>query len=297
MTTFDLLDAVGGVEPVLLEEMERPAAPSKPSRRLRWLAAAACLVLVIGLAAPRIAGLLPGKGGDDTEVEEITSLTFNGRFYEATDIPEVLSRFGLPEELGPELAGEHLAWLEPEGLEYRESALETDCELMQYAPSLCPGVYLLRDGEHWYAALFCGLIWLDSNQVTDMETLYQTYGIEVPADIASVAEVDWDRDKVTGAVVTDPEALAAFYDLTCSLTGFGNDDFQAMTFDGIPEEEQPAAHGAFADDLRMLRVETKAGLRFYLSFYPSYGWLEGTGVLTYYEVDEGLAAWFADQMD
>ena len=290
MKTYELLEAIGSIEPSLVEAVGRSTAGSKP-RRLRWLAAAACLILAVGLAAPRIADLLPGKGGDDSAVEEIASLTFNGRYYEATDIPEVLARFGLPEELGPELAGEHLAWLEPEGPEYRESVVETDCELMQYAPSICPGACLLRDGEHWYAALFCGLIWLDSNQNAEMETLYQTYGIESAADIASVAEVDWSRDKVTGAVITDPAALAAFYDLTCSLTGFGNDDFQALTFDGIPEEEQPAAHGAFADDLRMLRVETTDGLRFYLSLYPSYGWLEGTGVLTYYEIDEAMAAW------
>ena len=43
---------------------------------------------------------------------------------------------------------------------------------------------------------------------------------------------------------------------TTSLVSFGNDDFQAIMFNNIPEEDKSAANTAFADDAMTLRIET-----------------------------------------
>ena len=92
--------------------------------------------------------------------------------------------------------------------------------------------------------------------------------------IASISEVDWHREKVIGATVTDANEIQAFYDMTMTLDSYGNDDFQELMFGGYTnEEKQMEAHTAFADDSRVLRIETNGGLRFYISLYPSYSWI------------------------
>ncbi len=218
---------------------------------------------------------------------------FNGCFYEATDIPEALSRFGLPETLTAELAGGHVSYLERDGAGYRPSAVQTDIELAQYAPAPCRGVYLVRDGERYLAALFCSVIAPDGNASTGLETLFGIYAIGSAADIAAITPVDWHRDEAVGPANRDADAIAAFYDACLALECCGNDDFQNAVFAGVPEEEQPAAHKNFADDLHMLRLETKDGLCFYLELFPSYGWLFAGGTLSYYRTDRPMDAWTA----
>ena len=296
MNGYELLDAVGGVSAAYIEAAARPLRRGRP-RHLGWVAAAACLCLVAGVLAS--VGLR-GKGGTvpegpDSLVQEIRALEFNGAYYEATDIPEALERFGLPTVLTEELAGSHVAYLERDGAGYRASAVETDMELMTYAPAPCKGVYLLRDGARLYAALFCNL-WTTDNASTELATLYQLYGVSGAADIASVCEVDWNRDRPIGAAVSAPGELAAFYELSNQLACYGNEDFQALVFDSVQEERQAQAHTEFADDLRMLRVETKAGLRFYLELYPSYGWMFLPGAMSYYQMDTQIQEWINRNM-
>ena len=54
-------------------------------------------------------------------------------------------------------------------------------------------------------------------------------------------------------------------------------------FEGIPEENQPEAHDAFAYDRRNLRIETADGLFFFIAFYPSYDWIDGGGTMSYFQ--------------
>jgi hypothetical protein len=124
-----------------------------------------------------------------------------------------------------------------------------------------------------------------------METLYEFYGIHSADDIISITEVDWNRDKIIGNVITDSHEVAAFYEISTQLTCYGNDDFQSIVFDGIPEEQQPEAHTKFADDLRVIRIETKEGLRFYIELYPTFGWIYGNGTLSYYQIDDQMSEW------
>ena len=224
-------------------------------------------------------------------LQEVRTLTFNGAYYEAVDSPEVLERYGLPTAITQDLAGQHISWLQPEGAGYQEAVTETGTELLTYAPAPCRGVYLIHDQDHWYAALFCSVLQTDSNSCTELDTLYRFYGVEKPDDISAIYEVDWHHDNILGARITDPEEISEFYRLSESLPCFGNDDFQAMTFDDISEEAQPEAHTAFADDLRVFCIETAAGLRFYLDLHPSYGWMFSGGTLSWYPLDEEADAW------
>jgi hypothetical protein len=231
-------------------------------------------------------------------VQEISALEFNGAYYEATDIPEALERYGLPTVITENMAGKHLSYLEPNGgAGYKESATETDIELFEYAPASCRGVYVIKDGNKYLAALFCNIFSLDDNTSTGMETLYGFYGIESPDDIVSITEVDWNRDKAVGNTVTEKSEIAAFYNLSSSLTSYGNDDFQKIVFDSIPEDQQVKTHTDFANDLKMIRIETKDGLRFYIEVHPSFGWIYGNGTLSYYQIDAQMASWIAGNLD
>lgn len=259
---------------------------------MKWGTLAACLCLcVIGA----VSIFHPKRGGKDSEIQAIAALEFNGCYYEVCDFDWVLEKYGLPSKITVEMAGEHLAYLKRNGnAGYEENASLTDIELYQYAPSPCRGVYVVRDGESYTAALFCNFRLSDSNASVELTELYRAYGINGAEDISAIARTKsrGETETVAGSVVTSPEAIAQFYKLTTSLESCGNDDFQAAVFDGIPEENQPAAHTSFADDAITVRIELKTGLRFYLWVFPSYGWIYGPGALPYYRMNEGISGWF-----
>lgn len=294
MNSHDILDAMNSLDDELLRRAEPVSTRKKRSPLVRYGALAACLCLVVSLAYP----LLSHKGGHDSVVGDISPLEFNGKYYEWTADAEVLERYGLPTELTSELAGERVTYLKANGPDYEESVGETDAALYQYAPAPCSGVYLLCDGEDWYAAIFCNFLQPDSNSSSPLTELYRVYGIERAEDLASVTEMDKSGvgARPIGAAVTDRAALAEFYALTTALESYGNDDFQSLTFTGDTEEELQALHHSFADDRWTLRVETTEGLRFFLAYYPSYDWLEGIGALSYYRIDEPTRAWFAEHL-
>ena len=301
-----ILNALEHVDEKYIEDAAPAKQKSKKTVWVRWVAVAACLCLAVGIAVPRLTDMFHNKGGDpsqthdgpDSLVQEISALEFNGAYYEATDIPEALERYGLPTVITENMAGKHLSYLEPNGgAGYKESATETDIELFEYAPASCRGVYVIRDGNKYLAALFCNIFSLDDNTSNGMETLYGFYGIESPDDIVSITEVDWNRDKAVGSTVTEKSEIAAFYNLSSSLTSYGNDDFQKIVFDSIPEDQQVKTHTDFANDLRMIRIETNDGLRFYIEVHPSFGWIYGNGTLSYYQIDAQMASWIAGNLD
>ena len=100
------------------------------------------------------------------------------------------------------------------------------------------------------------------------------------------------NNREIGKPVTDRQEIAEFYDMTVALWSYGNDDFQKQMFGGYPDEEtQMQAHTAFADDRRNLRIETTDGLRFFISFHPSFDWINGGGTMSYFKIDEQMHAW------
>ena len=288
MNRNDLFRNIGEIDDDILERSEGAPGSGRKTIWLKWAAIAACLCLVVGIAIP----VLHFKGGTDP-VKDIAALEFNGKFYEAVDLPEVLEKYGMPPKITADMAGQHLAYLKSDGGSgYKCTPVETDMELYQYAPAICDGVMLLRDGDHWFAALFCNFYQFDSNTSVELTELYRVYGIESAADIASITEMGKGSREEIGTPVTETAEISAFYDMTTALWSYGNEDFQKEMFGGYTDEDaQLAAYSAFADDRRNVRIETADGLRFFIAFYPSYDWIYGGGTMSYFKIDKQMHAW------
>ena len=290
MTNENILDAIGGINEKAVQDAKAYKRP-KSKRWFRWGAMAACLCLVIGIAIP----ILHHKGGIDHQdpLQDTAAFELNGKFYEVVETPEVLEKYGLPSKITEDVAGDHVAYLKSDGDDssYECTPIETDMELYQYNPAAFDGVYVLRNGETWCAALFCNFYQFDSNTNCSLTELYRVYGIESADDIKSITEMDNNNENETGTPVVERQEITEFYNMTIALGSYGNDDFQAEVFGNIPEEKLQEAHSAFAENQRNLRVETKDGLRFFIAFYPSYNWIYGGGTMSYFKIDNQMRNW------
>lgn len=289
MTNENILDAIGGINENAVQDAKAYKRP-KAKRWFRWGAMAACLCLVVGIAIP----ILHHKGGIDHQdpLQDTAAFELNGKFYEVVETPEVLEKYGLPSKITEDVAGDHVAYLKSDGDDsYECTPIETDMELYQYNPAASDGVYVLRNGETWCAALFCNFYQFDSNTNCSLTELYRVYGIESADDIKSITEMDNNNENETGTPVVERQEITEFYNMTIALGSYGNDDFQAEVFGNIPEEKLQEAHSAFAENQRNLRVETKDGLRFFIAFYPSYNWIYGGGTMSYFKIDNQMRNW------
>lgn len=289
MTNENILDAIGGINEKAVQDAKAYKRP-KSKRWFRWGAMAACLCLVVGIAIP----ILHHKGGIDHQdpLQDTAAFELNGKFYEVVETPEVLEKYGLPSKITEDVAGDHVAYLKSDGDDsYECTPIETDMELYQYNPAASDGVYVLRNGETWCAALFCNFYQFDSNTNCSLTELYRVYGIESADDIKSITEMDNNNENETGTPVVERQEITEFYNMTIALGSYGNDDFQAEVFGNIPEEKLQEAHSAFAENQRNLRVETKDGLRFFIAFYPSYNWIYGGGTMSYFKIDNQMRNW------
>ena len=304
MNRNDLYKGFNEVDDDILERSETASRSKMKTVWLKWGAIAACLCLVVSIAIP----VFHHKGGPDTQdpydspVESIALLYFNGALYECCDDAQALKRLGLQSEITEETAGEHVANIELGGIvDYQETVSQTDKELFQYAPAPSRAVYVLRDGDNYMAVVFVRTYFPDDPKAySDLADVYRFYNIEDAGDITSIAQVDWNRGKVTGAEITDANAIAEFYALTTDIANFvsmDNDAFQDRVFGNVPEENAQEAHNAFADDLQVLRIETVEGLRFFLKIYPNYGYLECSQAMAYHQITPELADWFNEHLE
>ena len=303
MNRKDLYNAVNEVDDDILERSETASRSRKKPVWLKWGAIAACLCLVVSIAIP----VLHHKGGPDTQdpydgLEEIALLYFNGALYECCYNPQALERLGLQSEITEDTAGDHVANIELGGIvDYQATASQTDKELFQYAPAPSRAVYVLRDGDNYMAVVFVRTYFPDDPKAySDLADVYRFYNIEDAGDIASIAQVDWNRGKVTGAEITDADAISEFYALTTDIVNFvsmDNDAFQDRVFGDVPEENAQEAYNAFADDLQVLRIETTEGLRFFVKIYPNYGYLESGQAMAYHLITPELNEWFNENLE
>jgi len=308
-----IVDSIGRIDEDLIEAVDilRQGSAKKKHSWLKGGAIAAAACLAFAVIMPFALNVFKEKGSIDNPISfdnlndifddpyddslhAIAALEYNGCYYEAVDIPDVLVKYGLPKKITPEMAGKHLSCLESDGgCGYRQTASQTDIELYVYAPKPCRGVYVLRDSDTWYAALFCNFIQFNSDTHCEFTELYRVYDIESADDIASITEVDWNNDKVAGNQITDRREISDFYHITLGLMPYGNDSFQKLMFSGFAsEEDQIEKHIQFADDHRSLRIETTSGLRFHISVYPTFDWIYGNGAMTYYQMDDLMNEWF-----
>lgn len=289
------LDAIGYIDDQLIEKADKYTGSKKKNTWIKWGAMAACLCLVVA-AFPFVTNVLHHKGAStnqDDPVKVIAAYEHNGAFYEFTDNKEVLEKYGLPGKITAAQAGEHLGWLEKDGDGYKDCVHETDIELYTYAPHPCVGVLVIRDGDHYGAALFCNHIPFDDDSCVEFDEIYRTYGVEKSEDILSICEFNgtFGFEKKANNT-TDKDALTAFYNASLSLDSFGNDSFQKLEFGSFDsEEDQIAHHIEYADATTNLRIETASGLVFFVRAVPSYGWLESG--LSYFRFNDSMTEWFS----
>lgn len=301
MNRKDLYKSFSKVDDNILERSELQGRKNISVWR-KWGVLAACICLLIGVVP--VVLINSGKGGSGSQDDfphEAALLYFQGALYSCCDLENGLERMGLPPEITSEMAGEHVAYLELGGfVDYQETAKQTDKELFQYASAPTRAVYILRDGENYMAVVFARTFFPDDrNAYCDLAEVYRFYDISDASDIVSIAKTDWNRGKVIGAKITDVGTIEEFLAYTTDVTKFismDNDTFQRQVFSGIPEEEQPEAHTAFADDLQVIRIETKDGFLFYLHYYPNYGYLYSGQAMAYHQVTPELRSWFETNM-
>ena len=302
MNRKDLYNSFNEVDDDILERSESASRSKKKPVWLKWGAIAACLCLVVGIAIP----VLHPKGGPNTQDPydgpgEIALLYFNGALYECCDNPQALERLGLQKEITEETAGEHVANIELGGIvDYQATASQTDKELFQYAPAPSRAAYVLRDGDNYMAVVFVRTYFPDDPKAySDLADVYRFYNIEDAGDIASIAQVDSEHKKITGAEITDANAIAEFYALTTDIVNFvsmDDDAFQDRVFGDVPEENAQETYNAFADDSQVLRIETTDGLRFFVNIYPNYGYLYSSGAMAYHLITTELNQWLNEYL-
>ena len=297
MTSPKMVDAINFIDDDLVSDAIKNTR-TKNTLWLKWCALVACLCLVISIAIPVL-----NHKGDDPTLEDVAPFILNGCNYEIVDNPDILAVYGLPKKITADMAGEHIAYMDVNYnsgyASYEPTPVKTDNELLVYTPAPSSGIFVYREGKKYSAAIFCNFDMLDnSNTSYELEKLYQIFNISQAEDIASISEVDWHRKKVIGTTVTNTNEIQEFYEMTIALDSYGNDDFQDLTFSGYPsEEKQMEAHTAFADDSRVIRIETVSGLRFYLSLYPSFNWINASNTMSYYKIDDAMHAWINRNLD
>ncbi len=328
MTKEMLYELLGDIDERFIAETEIQRSPQR-AVWLRW-AAAACLCLTVCLAAAAIGyeGWLsdstppwstgdlqeektPGYEWGNTQEEEdllretgrlwedtddlqpVSMLLYNGAQYEVSNAPAVLVKAGLPGEITEDMAGERLAYLRAaEGNDYEVVSEKADAELYRYTPAACDAVYILRDGDVWYAALFNCFVSTEESAGRKIQELFHVYGIDGAEDVISVTEMDQNQKKSLGEPVKDRRELDVFYNTVAVLEPYDTAAFEQALFADVPEESAAEAHSAFAEDHRTLRLETAEGLYLYLPVFLKYGWINGGGALSYYRMDEQLCRWF-----
>ncbi len=106
-------------------------------------------------------------------------------------------------------------------------------------------------------------------------------------------------------MITDTAIIHAFFDEISKLPVFSFDEYHEIVFaEELKKYEDigggdigQEAYTAAADDLQVIVLETKEGLRFTINYYPSYGWIYGSKTMSYYPMSAEISKWFKDHME
>lgn len=289
-----LLNIIGDIK----EDYILEAAPVEKKKKnfvwVKWAAIAACFAFVILAGIPIISHFT--QGPDKEIVDSVLLVEYDNAYYEVVENnPEFLERKGIETDISKGLAGNHITYLkkesEAERSNYIVSAEETNMELLEYAPANHKAVRILRDGDQYYAAVFCNYL-LEDNESLPFDEAFQIYGIAKAEDIKSIVSVKTDNEyKANGTAVTDTALITSFYNEMIALEKYSEEEFDKTQFTYEDESQADAYHGQFADDRNDLMIETVDGLRFIISYYPTYDWVNSSMNQTYYKLSPELEAW------
>ena len=300
-------ETIENINPKYIDEAtEYTGAVKSNSKKAwyKWVAAAACFALVFAIGFPFAKDLLISPGQKDT-VEPIIMVEYDNSYLEVIEDSKSIKKFGLEKEITEEIIGSHIVYLkkavpEAEYSNYIVSNEETNMELFEYAPAPYKAVRILRDGDKYYYAWFCNYL-VEDNESMPIQNAFDVFGIDEASDIISITPIKTDNTwKANGKVITDKSVISNFYIEISKLTAYSFDEYHEIVFAEELEKYEDEGGGDIgseaytqvADDVKAIVIETKEGLRFKISYYPSYGWINISKTMSYYQMSPEIKEWF-----
>lgn len=293
MKANDLLDLIGNTDDNLITEA-KVQKKTKKNAWVKWIAAAACFALVVAAGIPIINDFT--QGHDKYTVGDVLLIEYDNAYYEVVENnQDFLERKGIETDISKETAGKHITYLkkvsEAKRSNYMVSAEETNTELLEYAPANQKAVRIFRDGDKYYAAVFCNYL-IDDTESLPFDEVFKVYGISKAEDIKSIVSVKTNNMyKANGIAVTDSDLIVSFYNEIINLKPYSEDEFDETEFTYEDENKAAEYHRKFADDANDFMIETVDGLRFIIRYFPTYDWVDAPLLQTYYKLSPALEAW------
>ena len=270
----------------------------------KWVAVAACFALVLAIGFPFAKDLFISFDQKDT-VEPIIMVEYDNAYLEVISDSKSIKKLGLKKEISEDIIGNHIVYLKKAvpGAEYSNYIVSdeaTNIELLEYSPAPYKAVQILRDGDNLYYACFCNYL-VEDNESMPIQNAFDVFGIDEASDIISITPIKTDNTwKANGKVITDKTVISNFYIEISKLTAYSFDEYHEIVFaDDLKKAEDAGggdigseAYTQVADDLREIVIETKEGLRFKIGYYPSYGWINVSKTMSYYQMSPEIKEWF-----
>lgn len=290
-----IFESIADIDERYVAEARTKSARKKQPVWIKWVAAAACFALVVAVGIPIINDFT--QGSDKDIVDSILMIEYDNAYYEVIENnPKFLERKGIKTDISNDVAGSHITYLkkekpEAEHSDYIVSVEETNTELLEYAPANQKAVRIFRDGDKYYAAVFCNYL-IDDTESLPFDEVFKVYGISKAEDIKSIVSVKTDNMyKANGIAVTDSDLIVSFYNEIINLEPYSEDEFDKAQFTYEDENKADEYHRKFADDANDFMIETVDGLRFIIRYFPTCDWVDAPLLQTYYKLSPALEAW------
>ncbi|MGI6700400.1 MAG: hypothetical protein ACOX6G_08870 [Christensenellales bacterium] len=270
----------------------------------KWVAVAACFALVLAIGFPFAKDLFISPDQKDI-VDAVVLIEYDDSYLEVIEDAKTIKKLGMPSEITDDIIGNHIVFLQKSSpdAEYSNYVVAdetTNIELFEYKPAPYKAVRILRDGDKYYYAWFCNYL-VENNESLPIQTAFDVYGIDDATDIVSITPVKSDNYwKANGKAITDTTIISEFYTEISKLSDFSFDEYHELVFaDDLKKAEDEGGgdigselYSRVADDRKDILIETKDGLRFTIQYYPSYGWINITKTLSYYQMSPEIKEWF-----
>lgn len=300
-------ETIENINPKYIDEAtEYTGAVKSNSKKVwyKWVAAAACFALVLAIGFPFAKDLFISPDQKDI-VDAVVLIEYEDSYLEVIEDAKTIKKFGLPSEITEDIIGNHIVFLqkavpEAEYSNYVVADETTNIELFEYKPAPYKAVRILRDGDKYYYAWFCNYL-VENDESLPIQMVFDVFGIDEAADIISITPTKTDNTwKPNGKVITDSAIISEFYTEITKLTAYSFDEYHELVFaDDLKEAEDKGGgdigsevYTRVADDRKDIVIETKDGLRFTIQYYPSYGWINITKTLSYYQMSSEIEEWF-----
>lgn len=275
---------------------DKKAAPRKAWHK--WVAAA-CFAVVLAVGIPVVRKLFVSQNHKCDTADSVMLIEYDDAYLEIIEDFNMVEKFGLEKNITENLIGNHIVYLQKDVPEVERSNYivadnETNVELLEYAPAPYKAIRIFRDGDKYYYAFFCNYL-VETDEALPIMEAFEVYGIDEASDIISITPTKSDNEwKPDGASITDSAIISAFFNEISKLTAFCFDDYHDLVY--VDSEADSEVYARVADDRKDILIETKDGLRFVIYYYPSYGWINITKTMSYYQMSPEITEWLENNI-